>query len=147
MAVVPLLYRLGGELLRAWGPARTAQIMPVREWLAAGALVAAGSDAASATNPLHTVWGMITRGTRDAGVQGIEHAVDRFTALRLHTAAAAELNGEPQLYGTIQPGHLADLVAYADDSLTIDADGLPKMTPVFTMVGSHAVHDPDGRLR
>jgi predicted amidohydrolase YtcJ len=34
-------------------------------------------------NPMTDVWGMVTRGTKSAGVQGPEHAIGVATALEL----------------------------------------------------------------
>src|SRR4029077_18093360 len=37
----PLLYSVGGNLVRYWGEDRTSQVMPVRAWVDEGALIAA----------------------------------------------------------------------------------------------------------
>ena len=92
------------------------------------------------------VWGMVTRGTKSASVQGPEHAIDVVTALRLYTAGTAALNGEADRLGSITPGKLADLVGYPADPLAADPDGLKDLTPAFTRVGGRATHDPDKRL-
>ena len=92
------------------------------------------------------VWGMVTRGTKSAGIQGPEHAIDAATALELYTLGTARLNGEVDRLGSIAPGKLADLVAYPADPLAIDVNDLPELTPAFTIVGGLAVYDPDGRL-
>ena len=142
----PLLWNLGSEMLTTWGPERTARANPIDQWLAAGAILAAGTDLTRPFNPLTSVWGMVTRATRTAGVQGPEHGIDRATAIELSTAAAARLDREADRRGTIAPGRLADLVAYPADPFTLDLDGLPELTPALTMVGGRAVHDPDGRV-
>ena len=90
---------------------------------------------------------MVTRGTQKAGIQGPEYAIDQYTAVRLYTAAGAELSGESQRRGTLQPRRLADLVAYRADPITCPVDDLPHLQPVFTVVGGRAVYDPDGVLR
>ena len=73
----PLLYPLGGNLVRYWGPDRASQVMPVRAWVDEGALIAAGSDCnVSFFDPLLSIWGLVTRGTRTVGVQSPEHRVD-----------------------------------------------------------------------
>ena len=48
--------------------------------------------------------------------------------------------------GSITPGKLADLVGYPADPLAADPDDLAALTPVFTIVGGRATHDPDKRL-
>jgi predicted amidohydrolase YtcJ len=140
------LYTHGAEMLKRWGPERTARVMPLRSWLADGALVSAGSDTVRPVNPLLGVWGMVTRGTRDAGILGPEEAIDRYVAIELFTSAGARLTGELERRGTLQPGRLADLVAYAADPFTADLDELPCLEPVLTVVGGRATHDPVGLL-
>jgi predicted amidohydrolase YtcJ len=92
------------------------------------------------------VWGMVTRGTRAAGVQGPQHAIPVQTALELYTMGTARLNGEADRRGSVAAGKLADLVAYAADPMTTQPDDLAELTPVFTMVGGRATYDPDHRL-
>ncbi|MFI7708685.1 amidohydrolase [Nonomuraea sp. NPDC049480] len=143
----PLLYSLGGNLVRYWGEQRTREVMPVRAWLDEGALVAAGSDCnVSFFDPLLSIWGLVTRGTRTVGVQGPEHAVSRYDALRLYTAAGAALLGESANLGTIEQGRLADLVAFRTDLIECPIDDLPELAPAATLVGGLPVHDPEGLL-
>ena len=120
----PLLWNMASEMLAAWGPDRTGQVGPLDEWLAAGASLAAGTDIARPFNPMTAVWGMVTRGTKSAGVQGPGHAIDVATALELYTIGSARLNHESDRLGSITPGKLADLVAYPADPLTASPDVL-----------------------
>jgi predicted amidohydrolase YtcJ len=141
-----LLWNMGSQMQRTWGPQRTRDVSPLDQWLAAGADLAAGSDLVRPVNPMVGVWGMVTRGTKSAGVQGPEHGIDVATAIRLYTVGTAALNHESDRLGTLAPGMLADLVAYRSDPLTADVDTLPELTPDFTVVDGKAVHDPQGRL-
>jgi predicted amidohydrolase YtcJ len=141
-----LLWNMGSEMLLTWGPDRTRRVNPLDEWLAAGASLAAGTDMARPFNPMTNVWGMVTRGTKSAGIQGPEHAIDVPTALRLYTMGSAALNGEAHRVGSITPGKLADLVAYPIDPLAAEVDNLADLRPTLTMVGGRATHDPDKRL-
>ena len=125
----PLLWNMGSEMLTAWGPDRTSQVGPLDEWLAAGASLAAGTDIARPFNPMTAVWGMVTRGTKSAGIQGPAHAIDVATALELYTMGSARLNDEADHLGTISPGKLADLVAYPADPFTADTDVLAALGP------------------
>ena len=68
------------------------------------------------------------------------------TALKLYTMGTAALNHEQDRAGSVTPGKLADLVAYRTDPLTADLDDLAELTPVFTIVGGRAMHDPGGVL-
>ena len=108
--------------------------------------MAAGTDIVRPFNPMTNVWGMVTRGTKTAGIQGPEHAIDVATALRLYTAGTADLLGEADRLGSLAPGMLADLVGYPLDPLTADPDDLKDLTPAFTIVGGQPIHDPDRRL-
>jgi len=141
-----LLWNMGSEMLQMWGPERTRQVNPLDEWLALGANLAAGTDIARPFNPMLNVWGMATRGTKAAGVQGPEHAIGVAAALELYTMGTARLNHDQDRLGSITPGKLADIVAYPADPLTADVDDLPGLTPAFTIVGGRAVHDPGGLL-
>jgi predicted amidohydrolase YtcJ len=92
------------------------------------------------------VWGMVTRGTKTAGVQGPEHAISVCQALELYTMGSARLNGEADRLGSIEPGKLADLVAYPADPLAVEPDVLADLTPSFTILGGRPAFDSDGRL-
>jgi predicted amidohydrolase YtcJ len=141
-----LLWNMGSEMLVTWGPERTREVNPLDQWLAAGASMAVGTDIVRPFNPMINLWGMATRGTKSAGIQGPEHAIGVARAVELYTLGTARLNGEADRLGSITPGKLADLVAYPADPLTVDVDELPQLTPAFTIVGGRVVHDPDGRL-
>lgn len=140
----PLLYAQGAQLLAGWGKERAGQIFPIRAWVEEGAQVSAGSDSPpSPFDPMQAVWGMVTRATKQIGVQGPEQAIDQYTAMQLYTAASAELNWESERRGTIQPRRLADLAAYRTDPITCPVDQLLGLRPVFTLVGGRAVYDPE----
>ena len=64
---------------------------------------------------------MITRETASVGVQGPEYTVDRYTAMHLSTVAGAQLHGENDRLGTLEPGKLADIVAFHKDPMTCPA--------------------------
>ena len=141
-----LLWNMGSEMLVAWGPDRTRRVNPLDEWLAAGASLAAGTDMARPFNPMTNVWGMVTRGTKSAGIQGPEHAIGVADALRLYTLGTAALLGEAGRLGSITPGKLADLVGYPVDPLAADPGDLEDLAPAFTIIGGNPAHDPDNRL-
>lgn len=142
----PLLWNMGSEMVVTWGADRTRDVNPLDEWLAAGASLAAGTDIVRPFNPMTNVWGMATRGTRSAGVQGPEHAIDVATAIRLYTTGTAELNGEAGKLGSISPGKLADLVGYPIDPLAAEADDLADLRPALTILAGKPAYDPDKRL-
>jgi len=49
------------------------------------------------------------------------------------------LIGESDRVGTLEPGRLADLVAYRRDPMSIPVDELPNLRPTFTMVGGRII--------
>ena len=98
--------------------------------------------AARPVNPMLTMWGMVTRETRDAGVQGANESVDRLAALELLTSAGARFTGEIDRRGTLKTGKLADLVAYEKDPFTVPLNELPELRPALTIVGGRTTHDP-----
>jgi hypothetical protein len=141
-----LLYVNGAEILAAWGPERTAAVMPVRSWIDEGATLAAGTDTVSPFNPMLNIWGMVTRSTKDVGIRGPHQVIDPYTAIELYTSAGSRLTGEADRRGTLQPRRLADFVAYRVDPISAPIDDLPALLPALTCVGGRAVHDPDGLL-
>ena len=141
-----LLWNMGSQMLQTWGPERTRRVNPLDEWLALGADLAVGTDIARPFNPMLNVWGMATRGTKAAGVQGPEHAIGVAAAVELYTMGTARLNHDQDQLGSVTPGKLADIVGYPADPLTVDLDDLPGLAPAFTIVGGRAAHDPGGLL-
>jgi predicted amidohydrolase YtcJ len=75
---------MASEMLLTWGAERTRNVSPLDQWLAAGSGLAAGTDITRPFNPMTNVWGMATRGTRSAGIQWPEHAIDVPIAVRLY---------------------------------------------------------------
>ncbi len=104
------------------------------------------SSSAGATSGWATPRGLVTRGTRTAGVQGPEYRVDTYTAIRLYTAAGGELLREERSVGILAPGAFADVVGFRADLLNCPVDDLPSQQPALTLVGGRPVHDPDGLL-
>jgi predicted amidohydrolase YtcJ len=141
-----LLWNMGSEFVQLWGRERAGRINPLDEWIAAGADLAAGTDIVRPFNPMTNVWGMATRGTKTAGVQGPQHAIPVTKAIELYTLGSANLDAEADRRGSVAPGKLADLVAYRVDPLAADPDSLVDLTPAFTLVGGRATYDPEGRL-
>ena len=142
----PLLYVNGKEILESWGPERAAAVMPVRSWLDEGATVAAGTDSVRPFDPMLNIWGMVTRGTKDVGVQGPEESIDQYAAIELYTSAGTRLTGEAERRGTLETRRLADFVAYRADPVTAPVDDLPSLAPVITCVGGRAAYDPEHLL-
>lgn len=131
----PLLYALGGNMVKYWGAERTAQVMPVQAWLEEGAQLSAGSDCNVAPpDPMLSIWGLITRDTLTVGVQGSESAIDRRTAFRLYTIEGARLVGEHAKRGRLLEGYAADFVCFETDVLECTETELRDAKPIMTWV-------------
>jgi predicted amidohydrolase YtcJ len=117
--------------------------MPVRSSLDDGATIGAGTDTVRPFDPMLTIWGLVTRNTKDIGAQGPTQAVDQYTAIELYTSAGAP-HGRSAPARQLEPKRLADMVAYRSDPVTIAIDELPSLKPAFTHVGGRATYDRDG---
>jgi predicted amidohydrolase YtcJ len=130
------------SLFAALGPERTDRIAPLRTYTRTGVVMAGGSDApAFELNPFHGIWGAVVRRSRTTGkVIAPDERLTREEALRMYTQAGAYLTGEERQKGSIAPGRLADLVVLSDDILTCDAEKIPAITPVATILGGRVVY-------
>ena len=106
--------------------------------------VAFGSDAPVIDpNPWKAIYSAVTR--RDAGGTALNsESVDaqRVTvvdALRMHTAAGAEVEGNSRAKGSITAGKLADFVLVNADPLAVGEEELPEIEAVMTVVGGSVV--------
>ena len=121
--------------------------MPVRAWVDEGALIAAGSDCnVSFFDPLLSIWGLVTRGTRTVGVQGPQSRVDTYTAIWLspQQAGACCAKMTAWVFGS---GAFADIVGFRADLLDCPVDDLPSQQPALTVVGGRAVRRPRRLVR
>ncbi len=70
--------------------------------------------------------------------------VSRQEALWMYTRWAAGYSGEEDLFGSIEPGKLADLVVVAGDYMTFPELELDKLRVVLTVIGGKIVHQVPG---
>jgi hypothetical protein len=142
-----IVYEFAADVRRHWGEARAARAAPVRDMLAAGVAVAAGSDGdVPPFDPLRGVWFMVTRMGRSGGPVGAGQAVTRDVALDLYTRRGAALLGAAGQRGELRPGQAADLVAFSGDPLTCPVEELPETGVRLTLVGGKPVYDPAGLM-
>jgi predicted amidohydrolase YtcJ len=138
-----IVYEFADDIRRYRGEERSARAAPLRDMVAAGARVAAGSDGdVPPFDPLLGIWFMVTRRGRSGGSAGASQAVARSVALDLYTRRGAELLGVEGRRGELRPGTDADLVAFSADPLTCPVDELPGTEILLTLLGGRAVHDP-----
>jgi hypothetical protein len=142
-----IVYEFAADVRQHWGEARAARAAPVRDLLAAGVAVAAGSDGdVPPFDPLRGVWFMVTRMGRSGGQVGAGQAVPREVALDLYTRRGAALLGAAGQRGELRPGQAADLVVFAADPLAGPIDDLPGAGVRLTLVGGKPVYDPAGLM-
>ncbi|MUM19810.1 amidohydrolase [Mycobacterium sp. CBMA271] len=131
----PLLHDVAHVQETYWGLERVERLFPVRSWVEAGVTVAAGSDyPVGMFGAMHSVWGLTTRQTI-AGVRGESEAVDRQTAVTLHTTRAAQLLREEGLRGRLLPGYAADFTVWPVDPYLVPAQELKHLVPAQTWIG------------
>jgi predicted amidohydrolase YtcJ len=72
-----------------------------------------------------------------------DEAIDALAALEGYTTAAAATVGDEERAGRIRAGFAADLTVFADDPVECDADELPDLPVVLTVVDGEVVHRVD----
>ena len=121
--------------------ARTAQ--PLRQIVAAGVPVGAGTDATrvASYNPWPSLFWMVT-GRTVGGTQILspDNLVSREEALRLYTVGSAWFSGEEGIKGRIAPGQYADFAILSADYLEIPEDRIPRIESVLTVTGGDVVY-------
>jgi len=142
-----IAYEFAGDIRQHWGTERAARAAPVRDMVAAGVRVAAGSDGdVPPFDPLLGVAFMVTRVARSGGPLGAGQAVPANVALDLYTRRGAALLGTGARRGMLRPGMDADLAVFPADPLACPPADLPGLGVLLTMTGGRAVHDPDGLM-
>lgn len=123
---------------------------PLRSYLDAGIIVAAGSDhmighdkntAVNPYNPFLSMWIEIARQTDRGRVIHPEEKITRAEALKTHTIWGAYLQFSEKQKGSIEPGKLADLVVIDRDYLTCAEDQIRNIQPVMTILNGKVVYE------
>jgi predicted amidohydrolase YtcJ len=139
-----IVYEFADDIRRYWGAENSARAAPLREMVAAGVRVAAGSDGdVPPFDPLLGVWFMVTRAARSGGLIGESQAVTRNVALDLYTRRGAALLGTGTRRGQLRPGMDADLAVFSADPLSCPVEELPDIDVILTLLGGQPVHDPN----
>ena len=130
---------LGAFAVESLAGEREATMNPTKSLLDAGIWMSWGSDGAP-YGPSVTLWTGITRKGWDDKVYGIEEAVSRAEALRLHTLAPAFQTFSEDKLGTIEVGKFADFTLVGEDLMTMDADRIRYLPIVSTIVGGNIIY-------
>ncbi|GAA4844253.1 amidohydrolase [Kitasatospora terrestris] len=128
------------------GPERAAWQYPFGSLYRAGATLCAGSDwPVSSPDPLAGIHVAVNRMEPDATDGRVflpEQRLALTSAIAAYTAGSAHVNGHPDA-GSLQPGHLADLVVLDRDILTADPLTIADTKVERTYVGGRLVHSRD----
>jgi predicted amidohydrolase YtcJ len=133
---------------------------PLRSYIDAGIIVAAGSDhmighdknrATNPYNPFLSMWTEVTRLTWAPSGHGKaihpEQKITRAEALKTHTIWPAYLQFADNERGSIEPGKLADLVVIDRDYLTCPEEQIRSIQPVMTILDGRIVYRAAGAGR
>lgn len=139
----PWLHFDGPALAQVMGEERMKMFFPLRSYLDAGIVVAAGSDhmigfdknrAVNPYNPFLRMWYAITRTASDGEVYQPEQRISREEALRMHTISAARMQFAEGERGSIEVGKLADMVVIDRDLFACPEDEIRAIEPVMTLI-------------
>ena len=127
---------------RRLGPERCDRAFLIRALRESGAAIALGSDWPVARfDPREGL--ACTRLRRPPGARDRapydDQALDGLAALEGYTTGAAYVGGDEQRLGRIRPGFCADLTVFAEDPVDCDADDLPQLPVVMTIVDGEIV--------
>ncbi|MDR3469518.1 MAG: amidohydrolase [Xanthobacteraceae bacterium] len=137
------------EAIKAAVPeARAARYWPNRDLLAAGALMAAGSDwpVVSNPDPWLGIEGMVTRQNPRGGFPGAlwpEQALDLADVLEIYTRNPARAIGLDTVTGSLEPGKSADLIVLDRNLFEIPSDDLAETRVLATYFEGELVFERD----
>ena len=133
-----------GEYFQArYGLAALRRTPPIREMLAAGVPVGAGTDATrvASYNPFVSLYWLVT-GKSIGGLSMYDgsNRLDRMEALRLWTVGSSWFSTEQEIKGSVAAGQLADLAVLSEDYFSIPDERIKSLESVLTIVGGKAVY-------
>jgi predicted amidohydrolase YtcJ len=144
----PWLYLDGPALEEVFGYDGMKYFYPLRSYIDAGIIVAAGSDnmighdknnSVNPYNPFLSMWTEITRLTTEGKVIHPEQKISRAEALRTHTIWPAYMQFAEKERGSIEPGKLADLVAIDRDYLSCPEAEIKEIQPIMVIIDGKIV--------
>jgi predicted amidohydrolase YtcJ len=147
-------YQDGAAFLDNLGPERFSRTNPVRSYMEAGLVVAAGSDyGTNHWDPWLGVYSMLTRKIMGTDyVAGPQERVGILDALKTYTVNGAYLARQENSRGSLEPGKLADLVVLdLADIRELDREpsialGMDRRV-AWTLVGGETAYKAEERFR
>jgi predicted amidohydrolase YtcJ len=131
-----------GEKLHFYGDERLRHMFAMRDFLDAGLKPPSSSDyTASPHEPMLWMRSQVTRTDATGHTWGGNQRITAEESLRCGTLHGAYASFEEGIKGTLEPGMLADLVAWSADPLTIEPMRLLEIHAERTMVGGRWVYE------
>ena len=128
-------------------PAVSAKAPPIKDAMAAGLVVGAGTDGTrpSTYNPFVTLQWLVTgKSVKGTIVRTKENSPTREEALRMHTQGSAWFAGDEDKRGTIAAGKWADLVVLDADYFAVPEERIGAIRPDVTLVAGRLAYDRHG---
>ena len=126
------------------GPERARTSFPFRALLDAGARLTFGSGRLDQGSPLDGIYAAVTRRTLD-GLHPLgwipEERISVADAIDAYTGAAAFAGFSEDAEGRLTVGRYADLILVDRDLLSVDANDIPLVRVIMTVVGGDIVFD------
>jgi len=127
------------------GPDRARWIMPIRDLVDSGAVLASGTDypASDSGDPRATLYALVTRKGADRRPEAgwyPEQSVDVGTALWSMSAGPAFAAFQEDLLGQLRLGYLADFTVLDEDPRVVDPERLRDIGVTMTVVGGQVVY-------
>jgi predicted amidohydrolase YtcJ len=133
----------GEYFLARYGAAAAGRTPPIRQMLAAGLPVGAGTDATrvASHNPWVTLYWLVT-GKTVGGTRLYPDAnrLDRAEALRRYTVGSAWFSGEEAKKGAVAVGQFADLAVLSADYFAVPEDEIKRIESRLTIVDGKVVY-------
>jgi hypothetical protein len=140
----------GEYFIRRYGRAAAKAVPPVRQMLAAGLPVGAGTDGTrvASYHPWTCLYWLATgRTVGGTEVTTEENRLIRLEALQLYTQGSAWFSGEQDRKGTLAVGQLADLAVLSDDYFTVADEQIRRIESVLTVVDGKVVYGAEAFTR
>lgn len=139
---VPTLYPNGDIFESTYlGPERCEHVDPIKTAMDMGLHPTVHTDCpVMPPDPLTSIWTAVTRKAKSGAVIGQTERLSVYEALLASTINAAYQSKQEDLVGTIEPGKWADFVVLDRNPLQVDADDIPNLKILKTIVGGRCVY-------
>lgn len=149
IAVQPRMAYQGEYFVERYGAQAAAHAPPLKQILAMGIPLGAGSDATrmASYDPWSTLHWLVTgRTVGGLPLRAADQRLDRATALALHTRGNSWFSGEQDTKGQLEVGQLADLAVLSQDYFAVADDAIREIVSELTVVDGRIVY-ADGAFR